>query len=132
MKLAIVIAAVVIVLGGVFAITKGEKASTDKPTLTFKTIQSDIATGGQLLDVRTPEEYAESHINGAVNIPLQDMKVGVMPSSSKEKPLYVYCRSGNRSAESTKILESAGYQKVIDLGAMPYVQSIGGTIKSKE
>lgn len=132
MKLAILIATVVIILGGVFAITQGDKASTDKPTLTFKTIQSDMAIGGQLLDVRTPDEYNESHINGAINLPLQDMKVGVMPSAPKEKPLYVYCRSGNRSAESTKILASAGYQNVIDLGAMPYVQSIGGTIKSKE
>ena len=55
-------------------------------------------TGFQIVDVRTPEEYGEGHIKGAVNIPLETIngrEIPELPDRSQE--LLVYCRSGNRS-----------------------------------
>ena len=64
-----------------------------------------------LIDVRTPEEYAEGHIASAVNFDvysetfLEDVKAAY----PVEKPLAVYCRSGKRSANAAKKLADAGY-----------------------
>lgn len=138
MKLVVIGVAAVAVLGfgGAYIASQGKNESTAQPVssapakLTFATIQQDVANGGQLVDVRTVEEFTTSHIDGAVNVTLQDIEQGKMPEISKDKPLYVYCRSGNRSGQATVILKNAGYQNVVDLGAMTSVESLGGTIKS--
>ena len=66
----------------------------------------------QLLDVRTPEEFAEGHIGGAVNI---DWKADAFAEKavetlSKDRPVMVYCRSGRRSAEAAGVLEGLGFK----------------------
>jgi phage shock protein E len=77
-----------------------------------------VAGGARLVDVRTPEEFADGHIAGAVNIPVQDLDRRMGELGPKEKNLVVYCRSGNRSARAAQMLESAGYAAVQDLGAI--------------
>ena len=64
-----------------------------------------------LLDVRTPEEYAEGHIKGAVLIPVQQLqqRISEVP---KDKQVYVYCRSGVRSVRASKMLVKAGYTRI--------------------
>ena len=64
-----------------------------------------------LVDVRTPDEYADGHLRGAANIDWEspdfmDKFTAVCP---KETPVAVYCRSGRRSAEAAKKLSKAGY-----------------------
>lgn len=131
MKTIIIIIAIVILgLGGLFFITQNKNSSADTPKLTMQSINSNIASGGQLIDVRTPAEYTAGHIDGAINLSLQDIQAGTMPTASKDKPIYLYCHSGNRSNQATIILKSAGYQKITDLGAITNVQSLGGTIKT--
>lgn len=68
----------------------------------------------QLLDVRTPEEYAEGHIDGAININVQsnDFKRLVNKDLSKDFTILVYCRSGRRSLDAAKILTGLGYQVI--------------------
>lgn len=70
----------------------------------------------QLLDVRTPEEYAEGHINGAININVQSDKFREMAVKklSKDSTVLVYCRSGKRSLTAAEILTKLGY-KVVNL-----------------
>jgi rhodanese-related sulfurtransferase len=70
-----------------------------------------------LLDVRTPEEFATGHIAGAVNIPLDALE-SRLSEVSKDQPVVVYCRSGNRSAQAADLLESAGYDNIRDLGGI--------------
>lgn len=72
-----------------------------------------------LLDVRTAEEFAEGHLEGAINIPVQvlEVKLSSLPAK-KDQDIVVYCRSGRRSATAKAILEKAGFTKVHDLGAM--------------
>ena len=70
-----------------------------------------------LIDVRTTEEFASGHIQGAVNIPVEELpqRLGEVP---QESPIVVYCRTGNRSAMAAQILVNAGYGPVFDLGGI--------------
>lgn len=129
MKLIIIAVAVVLGLGGLFLLTQKNDTKQTAPSLNMQAIQADLANGGLLIDVRTPAEYAASHIDGAINLSLQDIQAGTMPAVAKDKKVYLYCHSGNRSGQATIILKKAGYQNINDLGAMTYVQSIGGTLK---
>ena len=77
-----------------------------------------VEQGALLLDVRTPEEFADGHLDGAVNIPVQSLEERAAELPAKDRQLVVYCRSGARSARATSWLKAQGYQNVIDLGAM--------------
>lgn len=74
------------------------------------------AEGAVLVDVRTPEEFRERHIPGAMHFPLQTLGTDLYHFGSFDRPLIVYCRSGRRSAEAAGVLRTAGYAKVYDLG----------------
>ena len=71
----------------------------------------------QLLDVRTPEEYQQGFIEGAIlnNIFAEDFIATAKKSLDKELPVYVYCRSGRRSVKATKLLKENGFTKVINV-----------------
>lgn len=62
----------------------------------------------QLIDVRTPAEYADGHLAGAKLIPLQELE-GRWSEIDKNKPILLYCRSGHRSGKALKILQDKGY-----------------------
>ena len=70
-----------------------------------------------ILDVRTPEEYAEGHLEGAKLIPVSELedKLNEIP---KDKPVVVYCRSGRRSATAADILVENGFSQVYDMGGI--------------
>ena len=72
-----------------------------------------------LLDVRQADEFNAGHIDGAVLVP-HDMiaeKIGaVVPD--KNTPVYIYCRSGRRSAIAVKAIKKLGYTDLTDLGGM--------------
>lgn len=92
-------------------------AQDDAKILTPVQFQEAISkTGVQLIDVRTPEEYAEGHIGNAVMANIRDARQfdAEVAKLNKEKPVYLYCRSGNRSQTAAKILEKDGF-KVFDL-----------------
>ena len=70
----------------------------------------------QLIDVRTPEEFAAGHIEGAKNIDFKaDDFQKKFADFSKDEPLYLYCRSGNRSGKAAKELAKLGFQNIVDL-----------------
>lgn len=72
-----------------------------------------------LLDVRTEEEYLEKHIPGSLLIPLSELEKDIESKlPDKNATLFVYCRSGNRSATASKILVELGYTNVYDLGGI--------------
>ena len=74
------------------------------------------ANSVQLLDVRTPQEYAEGYIDGALNINIQsdDFQQRAEKELSKDSTILVYCRSGRRSMEAAEMLTKLGY-KVVNL-----------------
>ena len=71
---------------------------------------------GILLDVRTPEEFAEGHLPGAINIDFKNEGFSAaLDTLDKTKQYEVYCRSGHRSGESTEMMSKKGFKKVYDL-----------------
>lgn len=62
-----------------------------------------------LLDVRTPQEYAEGHIQGSKLLPLQELMQKTNSLPKKNKKIYLYCRSGARSAQATQMLKQLGF-----------------------
>ena len=76
-----------------------------------------VASGALLLDVRTPGEFAGGHIEGALNIPVQELGTRVSEVGPTSRPVVVYCRSGGRSCAAAGILSQAGYE-VVDVGGM--------------
>lgn len=63
-----------------------------------------------ILDVRTPGEYREGHIKGSVLIPVQELEREYTKISEHlQKPVLIYCRSGNRSVTASNILMSKGF-----------------------
>ena len=69
-----------------------------------------------ILDVRTPQEFAEGHIQRARLVPVAEIndKIGEL-STLKDKQILVYCHSGNRSAVASRILQKNGFTKVDNL-----------------
>jgi len=69
-----------------------------------------------ILDVRTPREFQGGHLQGAVLLPVQDLqrRIGEL-SDHKERPVFVYCRTGNRSTVASKLLVDAGHREVVNL-----------------
>jgi rhodanese-related sulfurtransferase len=125
-KILIIVLVIIGLVGLFFLVSTPSENAQSEEKITMNTVNSDIENGSLLLDVRTEEEFSDGYIDGAINLPLDDIKSNKFPNVSKDKPLYVYCRSGNRSAEASKILEDAGYINVIDLGGVEDVVAIGG------
>ena len=78
--------------------------------------QALIAQGYTILDVRTPEEFEEGHIQGAQNINVKDDTfIIAIQKLSPSDTLLVYCRSGRRSLYAAQVMVSFGFQKIYDL-----------------
>jgi len=104
-------------------ITETGQISVDVDAETFKSL---LDTGaGILIDVRTPEEFAEGHMKQAVNLDFnganfeQDLDL-----LSRDRPVYVYCQSGGRSGKAKELMNDKGFSAVYNLvggyGNWPY------------
>lgn len=74
--------------------------------------------GLELIDVRTPAEYREVHVEFARNVPLDQLKPNELMAARNgngEQPLYVICKSGSRGQQACGKFESAGYGNVINV-----------------
>ncbi len=83
----------------------------------YKQLQVDKSI--HLVDVRELHEFNAGHINGAQLIPLgtiEDSFSSLIPQ--KDTKIFIYCKSGNRSAEAAKKLVSMGYTNVFDIGGI--------------
>ena len=100
--------------------------STPKETASYRQISMDEAitmmeeeSGYIILDVRTPEEFADKHIPGAVNIPNETIAAEEIPElPDKDQLILVYCRSGNRSKQASEKLAALGYTNVVEFGGI--------------
>ena len=77
------------------------------PTVSVQDLKTAVDSGAYVLDVRTPEEFAGGHIASAINLPLDQVEARSSEVPS-DKPVYVICRSGNRSKQASDILKKAG------------------------
>jgi rhodanese-related sulfurtransferase len=77
-----------------------------------------VAQGATLLDVRTPAEFADAHVPGATNIPVQELAARLAELGERSRPVVVYCRSGARSSTAAGLLRQSGFSHVHDMGGM--------------
>ncbi|WP_018018167.1 rhodanese-like domain-containing protein [Corynebacterium capitovis] len=92
----------------------------------MKSVQvTEVPRDAQLIDVREPEEYAEVHAEGAVNMPLSEF-VERAGEIDPDRDIYVICRSGGRSAQACEYLEKArGWDNAINVegGTLAWVDA---------
>ena len=72
-----------------------------------------------ILDVRRPDEFAEGHIPGAINVPNEEIgtaEIAELPA--KKQLILVYCRSGRRSKEAAEKLVKLGYTNIVEFGGI--------------
>ncbi len=100
---------------GFSASTYAQKASPAKDISVAK-LERKISKDIQLVDVRTPKEYKEGHIGNAVNINVNSPQfISDIQKLDKKKKVYVYCKSGKRSAMAVKKMDSLGFKRIYNL-----------------
>lgn len=94
-------------------------AAEDRATIDARALHERQAWGDQtlvVLDVRTPEEFAEGHVPGAMNIPHTSLAARLAElEGHRDRDLVVYCRSGNRTALAIAELRKAGFKRLLHL-----------------
>ena len=107
----------------IFVLAGCNKESTEN---SYKQISMDEAvtmmakeTDYIILDVRTPEEFAEKHIPNAINVPNENIGNDDIPElPNKDQMILVYCRSGNRSKQASEKLVKLGYTYIYEFGGI--------------
>lgn len=106
--------AVVALLGGAAAFLLFRRAGDLTPAEAHRLVED----GALLVDVRSPTEFAGGHLPGAVNVPVNEIGGRIVELGPLDRPVVVYCRSGNRSARAAGVLTRGGRRAVHNLGAM--------------
>ena len=102
--------------------TRTEEVESTSQTTIYKNVtapefkQLIESDRGVLLDVRTPEEFSQGHMDGAININYYNSNFKEEVNQiDKSQPIYVYCRSGARSSKAMLILKDLGFNEVYNL-----------------
>ena len=104
-----------LVLLAVPAVASCASSSATKDTIAIMS----LTPVSQVIDVRTPEEFAAGHVQGATNIDVESGAfIAALAGLDKEAPFSLYCRSGRRSAIAADLMAKAGFTKVTDLGTL--------------
>lgn len=74
-----------------------------------------------LLDVRLPYEYEKGHLKGSINIPLSQLERAQEQIGDKDRKVFVYCRTGARSAQACAILMKMGFSDPVNIGGIEEV-----------
>jgi rhodanese-related sulfurtransferase len=86
-------------------------------------LEQALQEGAALVDVRQPQEYAEAHVPGAVLVPMDQLGARV-DELDRDRPLFVICRSGHRSAVVAEALGASGFDAVnVAGGTVAWVRS---------
>ena len=98
----------------ILAVNATEKTATNATVLEKS---QTIKNSGIWIDVRSPEEFAEGHLEDAINIPHDQIVAKITEiSADKNAPLNLYCRSGRRAENALQELRKLGYTNVINHG----------------
>lgn len=87
----------------------------------------DMNTVTAVIDVRTPAEFAEGHLDGAVNISWEDPTFADQVASLDKNGVYVlYCRSGNRAGQALEAMKSMGFANLTNAGGVDEASALTG------
>ena len=76
-----------------------------------------IEKGALVIDVRTPAEFAQGHLDNAINYPLSELATH-FANIEKDQPIVLYCRSGNRSGQAYQFLRDQGFTQIHNAGGL--------------
>ncbi|WP_405326662.1 rhodanese-like domain-containing protein [Leeuwenhoekiella sp. LLG6367-2.1] len=103
----------------VTAFTLGVNAQNSKHQILDKATYQDslFQPNVTLIDVRTSEEYESGHLDKAQNIDFlnEELFITEIEKFDKSQPIYIYCRSGNRSGKAATLMQELGFQNIYDL-----------------
>jgi len=106
-----------LILGSVMALPTASVMASERADTAWQLIES----GALIVDVRTPAEFAQGHLENAINIPLNTVENG-FNHIAKDRSIVVYCRSGNRSGIAMQSLEKQGYINIHNGGGLSEMQ----------
>ncbi len=110
------IAVVVVAALSLTSCSGGQGTAENGAQVSVDAFAAQIDGGAVVLDVRTPEEFAEGHLANAINIDVTAAGFADGVASLDPKASYaVYCRSGNRSRTAVEYLVKQGFENVVDL-----------------
>ena len=100
----------------------GNAGSAPDGTPAVQTEKTDMS-GAFLLDVRSPEEYASGHLQGAWNIPHDQIEAEIAVAvPDKSAQIILYCRSGRRANTALEAMRAMGYENVTNFGGLEDAQ----------
>lgn len=104
------------------------KKGTDGSSLTASTCLERYTEGATMLDVRTANEFSQGHLACAqhADVMAADFRQRVEELAlDPSKPVYLYCRSGNRSGQAAKILRQMGFAEAFNVGSLNALMAVG-------
>jgi rhodanese-related sulfurtransferase len=126
----------VLALVAVFAVAACDSNDESSDALGAYTVGADeavdIIEAGEtsIIDVRSPAEYDEAHIVGAVNIDVNGADFADQIAELDPEASYlVYCRTGNRSAQAASQMEDAGFADIADAGGLADLAAAGAPVE---
>ena len=107
----VVVIAAIAVVAVLLVFNRPQAGASALTNVSVQQLREAAQSGALVLDVREPFEYAEGHVEGSVLVPLATVasRAGEFP---KDEPVYVFCRTGNRSLQAAQTLVAAGYSDV--------------------
>ena len=96
-------------------IQKCLKRNLEEDDISLEELNELRKKGITIIDVRSPQEFQENHIDGAISIPEYEIKKDIIDRINPEEEIIVYCSSGERSKKAKKKLEKLEYKKVYNL-----------------
>ena len=91
------------------------KRTVDKREIDIDELEELVKKGAILIDVRSPQEYKEGHLDNAILIPEYDINKKILDRFNINEEIILYCSTGNRSRKVKKKMEKMGYVKVYNL-----------------
>jgi rhodanese-related sulfurtransferase len=110
---------VALAIAAVFGLTLGLSGCSSQTV--------DMSTVTAVIDVRTPAEFAEGHLDGAININWEDIGFADEVSALDKDGVYVlYCRSGNRAGQAIDAMTSMGFTNLTNAGGVDAASAFTG------
>ena len=82
-------------------------------------VHAEVPPGAVWIDVRSAEEFAGGHLEGALNIPHESIEASISELAlATNTPIYLYCRSGRRSGIAKEKLQKMGYSELTNAGGL--------------
>ncbi|NNF57253.1 MAG: rhodanese-like domain-containing protein [Rhodothermaceae bacterium] len=108
------------------------KRPADPYTLSAAEFQTRLQPGEPVLDVRTPAEYADGHLAETILVDVMasdfNQRIEALLAEGalvKEQPVYLYCRSGNRSGTAARRLREMGFSEAYNVGGFNALAKAG-------